>query len=227
MSLSQRFLVMLFRTLARSVFRIHDEQLQRVPARGPLIIVMNHINILEIPYIYSHLQPRPVHGLVLADRWKNPVVAWGLNACGSIPLQRGAGNVSSISKALDVLAAGEMILLMPEGTRSGHGRLGAGYPGVVLLALKSGAPILPVATHGSEKYKANLQKLRRTDFYVSVGTPFYLEASSPEVGALERKQMLDEIMFRLAALLPDAYRGAYADPSQATQKYLKFHTEEG
>ena len=75
MSLSQRFLVTLFRALTSSVFRIHDEALASIPKRGPLIIVLNHINIMEIPLIYTHLQPRPVHCLVLADRWKNPVVA--------------------------------------------------------------------------------------------------------------------------------------------------------
>ena len=89
MSLSQHFLVALFRGVTSTMFRIHDKALARVPARGPLIIVMNHVQVFEIPLIYSRLQPRPVHGLVLADRWKNPIVGWGLDACGSIPVERG------------------------------------------------------------------------------------------------------------------------------------------
>lgn len=67
MSFSQRLLLALFRALTRSLFRVHAGQLAKVPASGPLIIVMNHVHILEIPLIYSHLQPRPVHGLVLAS----------------------------------------------------------------------------------------------------------------------------------------------------------------
>ncbi len=209
MSLSERVLVFLFRVLTHTIFRIHDEPLAKVPARGPLIIVMNHINILEIPLIYAHLQPRPVHGLVLADRWKNPVVAWGLNACGAIPLERSGSNFGSIRRVFDVLKAGEIVLIMPEGTRSGDGHLGSGHPGVVLLAIKSKAPLLPIVSFGGEKYRENLKKLRRTDFYLTVGEPFRLKAEGKAVVGQDRKQMLDEIMYRMAALLPVEYQGAY------------------
>ena len=222
MSLSRRFLVALFRGLSDAIFRVHPEPLAGVPARGPLIIMMNHINILEIPLIYARLQPRPVHGLVLADHWKNPLVAWGLNACASIPLQRGGGNLESIKKALDVLSAGEILLIMPEGTRSGTGQLQHAHPGVVLMALKSQAPILPIVTHGGEKYKGNLKKLRRTDFHIAVGKPFTLKAGEGTLDSQARKQMLDEMMYQLAALLPPEYRGVYANLTDATQKKLEF-----
>ncbi len=222
MSLSRRFLVALFRGLSDAVFRVHAEPLAGVPAHGPLIIVMNHINILEIPLIYARLQPRAVHGLVLADHWKNPVIAWGLNACGSIPLQRGGGNLASFKKALDVLDAGEILLIMPEGTRSGTGKLQHAHPGVVLLGLKSKAPILPIVTHGGEKYKDNLKKLRRTDFYIALGKPFTLKAADGALDSQARNQMLDEMMYQLAALLPPEYRGEYANLPAATQKSLEF-----
>ncbi len=222
MSLSRRFLVALFRALSDAVFRVHADALASVPAQGPLILVMNHINILEIPLIYARLQPRPVHGLVLADHWKNPLVAWGLNACGSIPLQRGGGNLASIKKALEVLSAGEILLMMPEGRRSGNGQLQNTHPGVVLLALKSNAPILPIVTHGGEKYKGNLKKLRRTDFYIALGRTFTLKAGNGMLDSRTRKQMLDEVMYQLAAVLPPEYRGVYANMPDATQNHLEF-----
>jgi 1-acyl-sn-glycerol-3-phosphate acyltransferase len=222
MSLSQRFLVTLFRALTGSVFRIHDEALASIPKRGPLIIVSNHINIMEVPLIYTHLQPRPVHGLVLADRWKNPVVAWGLDTCGAIPLKRDAGNLESIHRSLDVLSAGEILLIMPEGTRSGDGRLQDAHPGVSLLALKSSAPLLPIAFHGGEQYKQNIKKFKRTDFYIKVGKLFHLNAAGEIVSGIVRKQMANEIMYQVAALLPPAYRGSYSDLSQATHKYLVY-----
>jgi 1-acyl-sn-glycerol-3-phosphate acyltransferase len=222
MSLSRRFLVLLFRALSDAVFRVHAEPLSGVPASGPLIIVMNHINILEIPLIYARLQPRQVHGLVLDNHWNNPVVAWGLDACGSIPLQRGGGNLTSFKKALDVLSAGEILLIMPEGTRSGNGKLQNAHPGVVLLALKSNAPILPIVTHGGEKYKDNLKKLRRTDFHIALGRTFTLKAGDGVLDSQARKQMLDEIMYQLAAVLPPEYRGVYADLPTATQNHLEF-----
>ena len=82
---------------------------------------------------------------------------------------------------------------MPEGTRSGDGRLQHARPGVVLLALKSKAPVLPIVTHGGEKYKDNLKKLRRTEFYISLGRPFTLKAANGTVDSLVRRQMLDEM----------------------------------
>jgi 1-acyl-sn-glycerol-3-phosphate acyltransferase len=222
LSLSRRFLVTLFRLLSDAIFRVHAEALTGIPAQGPLILVMNHINILEIPLVYSRLQPRQVHGLVLADHWKNPLVAWGLNACGSIPLQRGQGNLASINKALDALNAGEIILIMPEGTRSGDGKLQPARPGVVLLALKSNAPILPLVTYGGEKYKRNLKKLRRTEFFITLGKPFTLKVGQSTVDSLVRKQMLDEIMYNIASLLPPDYRGVYASLPESVPQYLDY-----
>jgi 1-acyl-sn-glycerol-3-phosphate acyltransferase len=214
MSFSQRMLVALSHGVTRAVFRIHAEELARVPASGPLIIVMNHINILEIPLIYARLQPRQVYGLVLADRWKNPLLAWGLDACGAIPLERGGINLSAINRAVEVLKAGKMVLIMPEGTRSGNGRLQKAYPGVALLAMKSQAPLLPIVTFGGEKYRANLKKLRRTEITIRVGEPFLLETTGGIPGSQARQQMVEEIMRRMAALLPDEYRGVYAGLSE-------------
>lgn len=222
MSLSQRFIVTLCRTVTGAVFRINDEDLGSVPESGPLIIVTNHINIMEIPIIYSHLQPRLVHGLVLADRWKNPLLAWGLNTCGAIPLKRGAGNPESIHRSLEILNEGKILIIMPEGTRSGHGRLQDAHPGVSLLALKSNAPLLPIVFHGGEQYKQNIKKLKRTDFYIEVGKPFYLNAAGEIVNSAVRKQMADEIMYQLAAVLPPPYRGSYSDLSKATNKYVVY-----
>lgn len=222
MSLSKQFIVALFRSVTSSVFRIDDAQLALVPEHGPLILVTNHINILEIPVIYSHLQPRPLHGMVLADRWKNRIVAWGLDVCGTIPLERGGVNLDAMRRALDCLKEGGMLIISPEGTRSGNGRLQAGHPGIVPLALKSGAPLLPIGYSGSENYQENLRKLRRTDFHLAVGRPFRLECGSETASREVRAQMVDEIMYQLASILPEVCRGNYADMTKKTQKYLVF-----
>ena len=222
MSLSQRLVVALFRVVNGAIFHIDDAALARVPQRGPLILVTNHINILEIPVIYSHLQPRPVHGLVLASRWKNPIVAWGLDACGTIPLVRGGINLDGLHRALEALHEGGFLIISPEGTRSTDGRLQDGHQGIVPLALKSGAPLLPVGYYGGERYKENLKKLQRTDFHLVVGEPFCLVTHGDAVTRAVRLQMVDEVMYRLASILPEAYRGKYAELNLATQKYLHF-----
>lgn len=207
MGLSRQILLVLFRAVTGTIFRIDDAQLAQVPDHGPLILVTNHVNLLELPIIYSHLQPRRLHGLALADRWKNPILGWGLTACEAIPLERGGINMDAMRKASEMLKLGRILLIAPEGTRSYHGRLQIGHPGIIPLALKSGVPLLPIGYYGGENYRENLKKLRRTDFHIAVGKPFCLNAGEEPVTREVRARMVDEVMYQLASILPEAYRG--------------------
>jgi 1-acyl-sn-glycerol-3-phosphate acyltransferase len=224
MTLAHRIVIATFKGLTSLICRIDDAQLARVPDRGPLIVVTNHVNMLEIPIIYTHLQPRPVTGMVAAVRWNSRPLRWLLDVCGTIPVHRGEADVAAMRRAIEVLKAGRIIIIDPEGTRSGHGRLQQGHAGVVLLALRSGAPLLPVVFYGSEHYKENLRRLRRTDFHIAVGRPFYLDPGGVKVTRQVRRQMIDEVMVQMAALLPPPYRGVYSDLDAASETYLTFKT---
>jgi 1-acyl-sn-glycerol-3-phosphate acyltransferase len=227
MGLSRQLLLLLFRAYTGAVFRIDDAQLARVPEHGPLILITNHVNLLELPIIYSHLQPRRLHGLALADRWKNPILGWGLTACEAIPLERGGINMDAMRKAFDMLKLGRMLLIAPEGTRSYHGHLQSGHPGFVPLALKSGAPLLPIGYYGGENYLKNMRHFKRTDFHIAVGKPFCLNAGEEPVTREVRARMVDEVMYQLASILPEAYRGSYADMTKKTEKYLVYSSALG
>ncbi|HTX79584.1 MAG TPA: lysophospholipid acyltransferase family protein [Longilinea sp.] len=222
MGFSRQLLLVLFRAYTGAVFRIDDAQLARVPEHGPLILVTNHVNLLELPIIYSHLQPRRLHGLALAARWKNPVLAWGLTACESIPLERGGINMDALRKAFELLQQKHLLLIAPEGTRSYHGRLQDGHPGIIPLALKSGAPLLPIGYYGGENYLQNMKHLKRTDFHLAVGKPFRLDAHGEALTHDVRTRMVDEIMYQLASILPEAYRGKYTDMTKKTENYLVY-----
>lgn len=223
MTVANRLMVMTFRGITSLICRIHDEQLDRVPDRGPLIIVGNHVNLIEIPILYTRLQPRSVTGLVLASRWNTFWTRWLLEIGGAIPLRRGEADIAALRKAKEMLAKGYIVAIAPEGTRSGDGRLGKAHAGVVSLALQSQAPLLPVVFYGAENYVQNMLHLHRTDFRIVVGRPFYLDPGGKKVNRMLRQEMLNEIMYQLAGLLPNEYRGNYADLGLATQKYLKFH----
>jgi 1-acyl-sn-glycerol-3-phosphate acyltransferase len=222
MGVSRQLLLVLFRAYTGSVFRIDDAQLANVPAQGPLILITNHVNLLEMPIIYSHLQPRHLHGLVLAARWNNPILHWGLNAVEAIPLERGGINMEAMRKAFDLLKLERILIIAPEGTRSYHGRLQDGHPGIIPLALKSGAPLLPIGYYGGENYLQNMKRLKRTDFHLAVGKPFRLDARGEAVTREMRAQMVDEIMYQLASVLPEPYRGKYSDMSKKTEQYVAF-----
>lgn len=217
----RRWLVVsFFRFLTSLVCRIDDDQLSRVPGRGPLVIVMNHVNILEVPIIFTRLYPRPVTGFVRDDAWDNPLWRFALDACGAIPIRRGEADLSAVRTGLDLLKRGHVLIIAPEGTRSHDGQLQKAHPGVVLLALRSGCPMMPVVYSGSEGFRENLRRLRRTDFHICVGESFYLDPRGERVTRQVRRRMVDEVMYRLAALLPPECRGAYSDLGLARDEYL-------
>jgi 1-acyl-sn-glycerol-3-phosphate acyltransferase len=222
MTLTKWVVVSTIKSLTRLLCRVHDAQLRRVPAQGPLILVANHINFLEVPLVYTHLQPRPVNGFAKAELWNNPAIALLFDLCEAIPVRRGEADMSALRRGLTALEAGHILAIAPEGTRSRDGCLQRGHPGAVLLALRSGAPLLPLVHYGGENLKRNLTRLRRTDFHIVVGQPFYLHAGEGKVTGEVRQQMVDEIMYQLAALLPSAYRGDYANLDAATETYLWF-----
>jgi 1-acyl-sn-glycerol-3-phosphate acyltransferase len=128
--------------------RIDAMDLGRVPKRGPLILAVNHINSLEVPLLLSQLYPRRMIGLAKVETWDNKFMGWLFNLYEAIPIRRGEADLDAMRRCLASLASGDILAVAPEGTRSRDGRLLPGQPGMVLLALKSGAPILPVVHWG-------------------------------------------------------------------------------
>jgi 1-acyl-sn-glycerol-3-phosphate acyltransferase len=222
MTPTERLMNFIIKGLLRWVCRVDDAQLVQVPNQGPLILVGNHVTFLEVPLIYTHLRPRLVTYFAKAEAWDNPFFGWLFDVWGAIPLQRGEADISAMRAALKALRQGRIMALAPEGTRSGHGRLQRAHPGVVMLALRSGAPLQPMAHTGGEDFKRNLPRLRRTDFKILIGNPFHIETGDIRVTSEIRQAIADEIMYQMAAMLPAKYRGVYSDLSSATEKYLRF-----
>jgi 1-acyl-sn-glycerol-3-phosphate acyltransferase len=208
--------------LTHVLCRIDAAELAQIPAQGPLIVVANHINFLEVPIVYTQLQPRPVTGFAKAETWESPAGSFLFGLWDAIPLRRGEADVVAIRQALEALGKGHILAVAPEGTRSGDGRMQRGKPGVVMLALRSGAPLLPVAYYGAENYKQHYSRLRRAPFHIRVGRPFHLDSRGVKVTQRVRQQMVDEIMYQVAALLPQEYRGVYSDLPAASATYLCF-----
>ena len=191
--------------------RIDATQLERIPHTGPLIIVVNHISSLEVPIIYAHMHPRPVTAFAKAETWEKPLLGPLATLWGAIPLHRGEADTGAFRQGLEALEKGRIVMIAPEGTRSGNGRLQRGLPGAVLLALRSGAPLLPMAYHGGERFQDNIRRMRRTDFHIVVGEPFVLSPGERHVNTEFRQELADALMYRIAALLPAAYQGVYAE----------------
>ncbi|MCK5317103.1 MAG: 1-acyl-sn-glycerol-3-phosphate acyltransferase [Anaerolineales bacterium] len=222
MSLSQTLALKFLDVLTSTICRIDDAQIVKVPARGPLILITNHVNVLEIPVLHSRLRPRPISGFFAAKRLESAWMRWLLDTLNGIPVQRGKLDRTALKQAISRIRAGDTFVIAPEGTRNADGRLGQGKPGVVLLALQSEAPIQPIVHWGDKHWQRNLRRLRRTPFHIAVGRPFRLDTEGMRVDRRMRQEILDEIMAQMAALLPAEYRGVYANRDSANPKYLRF-----
>jgi 1-acyl-sn-glycerol-3-phosphate acyltransferase len=210
------------KSLTRLICNVDDTQLSRVPDHGPLIIACNHVNFMEVPVLYTHLQPRAVTGFAKAETWDNPAMGFLFNLWGAIPIQRGEADTNAFRSALNALQQGKILAIAPEGTRSGHGRLGRGQPGVVVLAEYSQAPILPLVYFGGERLRDNINRFKRTDFNIRVGRLFKLKFPATKLNRELRNIIVQEIMYQIALLLPVEYRGYYSDLSRITTNYLNF-----
>lgn len=208
--------------LTRILCIVDDSELAKVPAQGPLIVVSNHINFIEVPILYTHLQPRRLTGFAKAETWNNPLMGKLFDMWDAIPLNRGEADASAFRSAMEALEQKKILAITPEGTRSGHGQLQQGHPGIIHLAYLSKAPILPLVYYGSECLKKNLYRLRRTDFHIRVGRTFQIVFPNGKVTHDVRMTILNEIMYQLAQLLPLENRGYYTDLSKLTTQYLSF-----
>jgi 1-acyl-sn-glycerol-3-phosphate acyltransferase len=220
--LLRRVVTWLIRVGTGALCRIDYESLAQVPAHGPLIMAANHINSLEVPLLFTHLQPRPMIGIAKIETWDNVVMGWLFDLWEAIPIRRGKADLDAMRKCLAALSQGDILGVAPEGTRSYHGRLQRGQPGIVMMALRSGAPVMPIVHWGGEAFTANLKRLKRTHFHVRVGRPFVLDVREERITGELRQEMTDEIMVQLALLLPEEYRGEYANCDPPPTKYLRF-----
>jgi 1-acyl-sn-glycerol-3-phosphate acyltransferase len=222
MSLAYSIVTSSIKILTRILCKVDGSQLNNVPERGPLIIVSNHINFIEVPVVYTHLQPRRITGFVKAETWDNPAMGFLFDLWGGIPVQRGEADSTAIRAALEALKQEKMLAIAPEGTRSGDGKLKRGLPGIVMLAHLSDAPILPLVYYGGEKIRDNLNHLKRTDFHIRVGKVFKLVYPRGKPDRDLRAAMTDEIMYQIASLLPEEYRGYYSDTSKFSTNFIRY-----
>ncbi len=193
--------------------------LQNIPRKGALILAGNHLNVGD-PSVLTGITPRRIAWLTKQELFDIPVVGILYHLFGCIPVRRFQADLRALRRSQEALRRGLVLGMFPEGTRSGENGLGRGEPGAALIAMRTNTPILPVAIWGTEGIKLPRDFFRRTEVHIRYGEPFYLtKPERPSKKAVEEGAAI--IMRRIAELLPQKYRGIYADtepPTVATKE---------
>ncbi len=191
--------------------RIEVRGMENMPLSGPVIIASNHLNDAD-PGILCTRIDRVIVFMTKVELFKIPGLAQFLRAFGAFPVRRGEADLAALRLSSAALAEGKALCIFPEGTREGPPEvLAKAHPGAALLALRHDVPVVPVAIQGSGKLtlpKMFLRLDRRERVILTIGEPFRLEKparlNGEAVGAGTQ-----QIMERIAALLPEGHRGYY------------------
>ena len=196
--------------LVYRLFQIEYIDSHYVPPTGGCIIATNHLSRLDIPILF--ITPgRDYITALAADKYKKYFLfRWMLDAARVVWIDRANADFGAMRASVEYLRKEKVALgIAPEGTRS-KGALIEGKPGIVLIAEKAGVPIVPVGIAGTESGVRKMLTLRRAKITVRYGQPFTLPPMDRSDRAGWLKNSTDEIMCRIAALLPPIYRGFYA-----------------
>lgn len=234
--LARRF----FYVALRPLMRLEVRGRERVPRTGAVVICCNHLHNFD-PLVVGAVIPRPILYMAKKELFPVPLIGGFIALFGAFPVDRGAADRAALRYAVHAVEEGFALLMFPEGTRSLSGKIERVLPGAAFVALRTGAPVLPVAVTGTqvlpfdEKAAGRRQKpegsgeedggqhgtsalpflrKRRARVTVTFGD-FFTLPKERDGKRLSVEAATDEMMRRVAALLPPEYRGIYADPQSA------------
>lgn len=204
-----RFLIrILLNLIAR--FEIHGKE--NVPLTGGMIIASNHIGILDILMVYYGIDRTDLFIPVAEKFEKTGWIRWLGKHLNFIFVDRFNPDLKALRKMIALMEDGKCLIIAPEGTRSPTGSLVEGKPGVAYLAARSGFPIVPVGITGTEDKMIleNIKRFRKSTITLTGGKPFVIPPLAKANRDAALQNATDEIMCRIAVLLPEKYRGVYA-----------------
>ena len=197
--------------------------IDNIPAQGGFVIATNHIGIVDIAMFHYQFDRFDMF-IPVAEKWEK--VGW-IRFLGRelnfLFVDRFNPDIKALRKMIGLMEAGNSLVIAPEGTRSRTGALIEGKPGVAYLAARSGFPVYPVAITGTEDKVLlnNVKHFRKSKITLRVGQPFQLPPLPKQNREAALKQYTDEIMCQIAAILPERYRGVYADHPRLAELLAK------
>ncbi|MCX5998884.1 MAG: lysophospholipid acyltransferase family protein, partial [Chloroflexi bacterium] len=181
---------------------------------GPVVVASNHLSWIDIPLLGVTV-PRRIAFMGKVEYFRSRFHRFILWTFDGFPVERGKVDRTALARAEEAVRNGCALGIFPEGTRSRTFQLQKGHLGTAFIALRNDAFILPVGISGTEKirhrYQNRQQLLYRPDVLVNIGEPFKLPRVEGSPNRKELQSSTETIMLRVAALLPEDYRGVYRD----------------
>jgi len=182
---------------------------ENIPGEGPYIIVCNHLHIADPPVVAASTPLKCVF-IAKEELWRSGWSRFWVENFGAFPVRKGVIDTEAIRRAKHWLKKGVSVVVFPEGGRSKNARLQTAYAGAALIAVHTGTPVLPVSIAGSDKFNDLAWCFfHRPRMTVTFGEPFNPPSVNGKSTREQRNELMNDIMKRIAALLPTEYRGAY------------------
>ena len=181
-----------------------------------MVLAVNHLHWTDT-YILGASLPLSLQPtwIAKAELFAHPLAAWWLRAIRVIPVKRGQRDLAALIAAEDALKQGTALVIFVEGHRSRVEGLQAGQGGAIRLAARTGCPIVPIAIWGTE---AGLRSACvRKPIHVRIGEPYYVTTETQKISRPHMNELIDEMMLRLATLLPERYWGLYRERMEQLQ----------
>ncbi len=182
---------------------------EKIPKTGGLIVVSNHLNNADPPILGAGIARRRIRFMAKIELFKYP---FGIvpRLYGAFPVRRFEADMGALLAAERLLKRAEVLGMFPEGTRSKTGKIGKPHPGTALIALRTGATVLPCAIYGTQRLANPLNVLRYLRMGVNIGDPLAVE---PVKRPTEEQinELTERIFAAIVAQLPVDYRGTYLE----------------
>lgn len=203
----------ILRHLVDLVAKVKLQGVENLPDHGAFVMATNHLGILDVTMLYYAIDRWDVF-VPVAEKWeKIGILRWLGKHLNWVFIDRFNPDLKAMRQMMSLMEKGHTLVIAPEGTRSRVGSMIEGRPGTGYLAAKLNCPIVPIGLAGTDDKGVfqNLRRLRRTEVTVNAGEPFMLPPLARQDRDATLKAYTDEIMCRIAALIPERYRGVYAD----------------
>jgi 1-acyl-sn-glycerol-3-phosphate acyltransferase len=194
-----RFLLLV---VLKTLFRIKIHGYENIPSDGALIIAANHRSYLDPPLMAIMVRNRQINSMAKDTLFGYPVFGTILKMLNAFPVKKGTADKAAIVKSLRILENNEVLTIFPEGTRYRDGGMGPAYPGVMTIALKTGATVLPVGISGTEKVMPDGAKMPRfPKIVVKVGKPIPVNKVSGADRKVQEEELTGRMMNEISKLI--------------------------